>query len=283
MGAELEVRLTGLSAPGPLPDLAQPFADLESWWKACRSPELLLWLAARLCATGQQRRAVVSCLAELNRRAQHGTRRLDPRVSQASAAAEAWARDEARLGELVAAERGALAAAAAATVQAAEINARARALFRRAPRARAASFSNSRALGALADWREADRGRRRPGSGGSGPRGDGSGPRGSGRRTATGRRTAIRPRAHTGRRTHTAPPRRGERSRPGRHPAGRLGGQRRRVGRLRGQRPHPRAARQARRPHHPERRPAGQAPPARPPYRLTSGSATASLGVRPAP
>ncbi len=164
MGTELQVRLTGLSAPGPLLDLVQPHPDLESWWKACPSPELLLWLAARLCTTDQQRRVVLSCLAELNRRAQHGARRLDPRTGLAVAAAEAWAQgsasDEARLDELLAAERGALAAAAAADVQAIQINARARALFRCAPRARAASFSNSRALGALADWREADRARR---------------------------------------------------------------------------------------------------------------------------
>jgi hypothetical protein len=160
MGTELQGRLTGLSAPGPLLDLAQPHPDLESWWKACPSPEVLLWLAARACTTGQQRRAVLACLAELNRRAQHGARRLDPRAGEAVAAAEAWGRDSVPLDQLLAAERAALAAAAAAGAEAAEINARARALFRCAPRARAASFSNSRALGALADWREADRNRR---------------------------------------------------------------------------------------------------------------------------
>ena len=160
MGTELRVRLTTLAAPGPLLDLAQPYPDLKSCWNACPSPELLLWLAARLSTTPAERRAVVACLAELTRRAERGTRHLNPRVEQASVTAETWARAGVSLDELLAAERAALEAAASAAAAAAEESARARVLFRSAPRSRPASFSNSRALGALADWREADRARR---------------------------------------------------------------------------------------------------------------------------
>jgi hypothetical protein len=159
-GTELQVRLTRLSAPGPLLDLAQPYPDLKSCWNACTSPELLLWLAARLCTTREERRAVVSCLAELTRQAERGTRHLNPRVERASVTAETWARAGASLDDLLAAERAALEAAASAAALAAEEGARARVLFRSAPRSRPASFSTSRAFGALADWREADRARR---------------------------------------------------------------------------------------------------------------------------
>jgi hypothetical protein len=160
MGTELRVRLTTLAAPGPLLDLAQPYPDLKSCWNACPSPELLLWLAARLSTTPADRRAVVACLAELTRRAERGTRHLNPRVEQASATAETWARAGASLDDLLAAERAALEAAASAAAAAVEEGARARVLFRSAPRSRPASFSNSRAFSALADWREADRARR---------------------------------------------------------------------------------------------------------------------------
>jgi ABC-type transporter Mla subunit MlaD len=160
MGTELRVRLTTLAAPGPLLELAQPYPDLKSCWNACQSPELLLWLAARLSTTPAERRAVVACLAELTRRAERGTKHLNPRVEQASVTAETWARAGASLDDLLAAERAALEAAASAAAAAAEEMARARALFRSAPRSRPASFSNSRAFSALADWREADRARR---------------------------------------------------------------------------------------------------------------------------
>jgi hypothetical protein len=160
VGTELQVRLTGLSAPGPLVDLAQPYRDLRSCWNASQSPELLLWLAARLCTTPEERRAVVACLAELTRQAERGTRHLDPEVERASVTAETWARAGASLDDLLAAERAALEAAAGAAALAAEEGARARVLFRSAPRSRPASFSTSRAFGALADWREADRTRR---------------------------------------------------------------------------------------------------------------------------
>src|ERR1700744_5645983 len=72
MTAELQVRLAELSAPGQLVDWARSFPDLESCWRACSSPELLLWMAARGCTTAAERRAGVSCLAELTRRAESG-------------------------------------------------------------------------------------------------------------------------------------------------------------------------------------------------------------------
>jgi hypothetical protein len=161
MGTELQVRLTGLSAPGQLVDLAQPFADLQSCWNACTSPEFMLWLSARLAATAAERRAVVSCLAELTRRAERGSRHVNPRVQQAAGTAETWVRaGSASLDDLLAAERAALDAAGLAGVAAAEESARARQLFRSAPRSRPASFGTSQALGALAEWRESDRTRR---------------------------------------------------------------------------------------------------------------------------
>ena len=106
MGTELQVRLTGLSAPGQLVDLAQPFPDLKSCWNACTSPEFMLWLSARLASTTEERRAVVSCLAELTRRAEHGRRHADPPVERAAGAAEEWLRSGASLDDLLgAAER----------------------------------------------------------------------------------------------------------------------------------------------------------------------------------
>ena len=160
MATELQVRLTGLSAPGQLIDWAQPFADLESCWNSCASPEFLLWLAARACTTIEERRAVVSCLTELTRCAERRRQHANPPVERAASAAETWVRTGASLDELLAAERDALDAAERAAVVAAAEGTRARMLVRSAPRGRHASFSTSRALGALADWREADQARR---------------------------------------------------------------------------------------------------------------------------
>jgi hypothetical protein len=165
MTAELQVRLMELSAPGQLVDWVQPFPDLESCWNACRSPEVMLWLAARLCTTAGERRAVVACLAELTRRAERAGQHADPPVERAASTVETWVRTgagrETGVGrdELLAAERAALDAAAWAGIVAAEQGARARRLFRSAPRARPASFGTSQALGAVADWREAERAR----------------------------------------------------------------------------------------------------------------------------
>lgn len=144
-----------MRAPGPLTDWARPFADLESCWHACPSPEWLLWLAARLSITAAERRALVSCLAELARRAARASRIADSSVARAIGAAEAWADTGAGLDDLLAAERAALSTAARAASLALGEAARARALFRSAPRTRPASFGISRALGVWAGWREA--------------------------------------------------------------------------------------------------------------------------------
>jgi hypothetical protein len=157
---DLQQRLTELSAPGPFTGWARPFADLESCWNACSSPEHLLWLAARLSKTKDERRAVVSCLAELARRAGHGNRKPNESVERAVSLADAWARDGGSLDDLLAAERDALDTAARAGAVAAEQHARARMLFRSAPRGRPASSGAGRAFGALTEWREAEQTRR---------------------------------------------------------------------------------------------------------------------------
>jgi hypothetical protein len=157
---DLQRKLAGLSAPSRLTGWARPFADLESCWNACSSPEHLLWLAARLSTTAQDRCAVISCLAELTRRAARGNRKTNASVEQAVSLAETWARTGASPDDLLAAERAALDTAAWAAFVAAEESARSRTMFRAAPRGRPASFATSRALGALAEWREADRTRR---------------------------------------------------------------------------------------------------------------------------
>jgi hypothetical protein len=158
--SDLQQALTGLSAPSLLTGWARPFADLESCWNACSSPEHLLWLAAALSKTTEDRRAIVSCLAELTRRAGRGNRNPSAPVEQAVSLTEDWVRAGGSLDDLLAAERAALDTAASAGAVAAEQRARARMLFRSAPRGRPASFGASRALGALAQWREADQTRR---------------------------------------------------------------------------------------------------------------------------
>jgi hypothetical protein len=160
MATELQVRLTGLSAPGQFVDWARPFADLESCWNSCASPEFLLWLAARACTTTEERRAVVSCLAELTRCAERGRQHANPPVERAACAAETWIRAGASLDDLLAAERDALDAAERAALVAAAEGTRARMLYRSVPRGRHASFGTNRVLGALADWRKADQAQR---------------------------------------------------------------------------------------------------------------------------
>jgi hypothetical protein len=156
MTVELQVQLTELSAPGQFVDWARSCPDLRSCWNKCRSPEYLLWLAARLCTTAEERRAVVSCLAELTRRAQPGRHRADPPVERAAHTVETWLRGGASLDDLRAAERGAREAASWSAIVAAEEKARARQLFRAAPRGRPASLGTSRALAAMAGWRAAE-------------------------------------------------------------------------------------------------------------------------------
>jgi hypothetical protein len=154
--SELQARLSGLAAPRPLVEWARPFADLGSCWDACSSPQWLLWLAARLCTTSDERRAVVACLAELTKRAEHAGRCTEPAVGPAVATATAWVRGEASLDDLLSAEGTALAAAERAADVAAEEGARARALFSSAPRPRPSSFATSRAMGAWVEWRQAE-------------------------------------------------------------------------------------------------------------------------------
>jgi hypothetical protein len=154
---ELQRQLAGLSAPGRLVDWARPFSSLESCWKACPYPECLLWLAATTATTAAERRAVVSCLAEITRRAGRGRRKMSPAVEHAVRAAETWVEAEGSLEDLLAAEHAALDAVEAAAVLAASEAARARALFRSAPRrGRPASYRTSQALGACAEFREAE-------------------------------------------------------------------------------------------------------------------------------
>jgi hypothetical protein len=173
--SELQQRLIGLAAPGRLVDWARSFPDLETCWAACPSPEWLLWLAARLSGTSDERRTLVLCLAELTKRAGQAHRGTDPAVTAAVDAATTWAgtaragtgslgtpltagsaNKAASLDSLFAAEQAALEVAARATAVAAEEGAKARWLFHSAPRTRPSSFGTSSALGAWAEWHKAN-------------------------------------------------------------------------------------------------------------------------------
>jgi hypothetical protein len=158
--SDLQQRLTALGAPVALVEWARPCADVESCWRTCASPEWLLWLAARLAATSEERHAVVSCLAELTRRAEHAGRDADAAVGQALDAAVAWSHTAARLDDLLSTELAALGAAERARAAATEESSRARTLFSTAPRLRPASFGTSRAMAAWIEWRKADYGAR---------------------------------------------------------------------------------------------------------------------------
>src|ERR1700761_6507824 len=160
MGTELQVRLSGLAAPEQLVEWARRFPDLESCWNACTAPGLLLWLAARLSTTADERRAVIAVLAELTRQAERGSRHPSQAIERAAGTAEAWARPGAGLEELAAAELAALEAAGWASSVAAEEGARARILLRSASHPRGGSFGRGRGLSALAAWEEANRARR---------------------------------------------------------------------------------------------------------------------------
>jgi hypothetical protein len=162
MGAsDFQSWLTQLSAPEQLIRWARPFADLEACWRACPAPDWLLWLAARLSRTAEQRLAVVRCATQLARLAQRGQRIADHRVEQAISAAERWAGPGSSPAELLAAADAALSAARQAEVRATAQAAQARLLFRAAPRGRLASARTSRALAAYQVWRAADQQRLR--------------------------------------------------------------------------------------------------------------------------
>jgi hypothetical protein len=156
---ELQQWLAGLSAPAPLIRWAVAVPDRETCWSACPTPEWLLWLAARLASTPQERRAIVGCLASVIRRAGRAGQGDSGAIERAVSAAEAWARAEAAapgqggpdLAAAGAAAREAAARAGAATAVRAD---RARMLMRSTPRGRHASAATGRALGACADWRK---------------------------------------------------------------------------------------------------------------------------------
>jgi len=93
---------------------------------------------------------------ELARQAGRRTRRLDPRITAALTAAASWAGGDADRATILAAEAGALNAAAEAKERATDQAARARVLFARAPRGRLASTRTSQALTAHLDWRAAE-------------------------------------------------------------------------------------------------------------------------------
>lgn len=154
--SDFQIWLTQLGAPKQLIQWAQPYSDLASCWRACPAPDWLLWLSARLSRTREQRAAVVLCAAGLSRHAQRLLRNTDERIGLALGAAERWAKTGASSGELLLAADAALNAAWECTAQAASNAARARLLFRRAPRRRLASAQTGRALAAYQDWRAAD-------------------------------------------------------------------------------------------------------------------------------
>ena len=152
----LDARLREIASPEPLLLSASRFADLPSWWRACASPDWLVWMAARLCKTGDDRRAVVRCVTELAWRAGP---RPDRRCVAAISAAEAWASGSEAGAGLAAAVAGAWQAAAEAKADSARLAACARWRFASAPHHRLASAGTGRALAAHADWRAAERNR----------------------------------------------------------------------------------------------------------------------------
>ncbi|MGH3216640.1 MAG: hypothetical protein ACRDN1_04240 [Trebonia sp.] len=79
-------------------------------------------------------------------------------MARAIGVAERWARTGASPGELLSTGHAALDSAVLATADAERGAARARMLFRCAPRGRAASFGTSRAITAWLEWRAADHG-----------------------------------------------------------------------------------------------------------------------------
>jgi hypothetical protein len=103
--------LSELSAPAPLAQWASSFTDLRSCWNACHDPEWLLWLAARTCASVEQREQVVLCAAELASTAQRRGRDTDPRVTHAISTVQMWAGSQADALDLLSAECDALDAA----------------------------------------------------------------------------------------------------------------------------------------------------------------------------
>jgi hypothetical protein len=163
--AEIDLResppswLSEVSPPGPLAQWACSFADLGSCWNACRDPEWLLWLAARTCGPGEQRKPVILCATEFAAFARPGGRDTDPRVTRAISQVREWAESGADTLDLLAAECDALDAARESEQVADRAAERALGLFRTAPRRRPGSSGMNLALGAWQRWREAERDR----------------------------------------------------------------------------------------------------------------------------
>jgi hypothetical protein len=144
----LQARLAQLSAPEPFVRWARPFTDFPSCWDACPDASWMLWAAARLSQTIEQRRAIVCCAAAVGELAAGGHKDADPRIIAAFTAVRIWARGTADQAAVAAAGRAALDAASDAAGLAAREAPRARALFSLAPRRRLASVTTSRAIAA---------------------------------------------------------------------------------------------------------------------------------------
>ncbi len=153
----MQSRLLQMSAPWLFTGWAAPFPDFGACWDASPRPDWLLWAAARMSRTGQDRREVIRCAAIVTDAAARAARAADPRIGAAISTAQAWARGEEESADAAAAVEGALAAADQAASLAAQDAAYARQLLAFAPRRRLASVSASRALGAQLSSRAADR------------------------------------------------------------------------------------------------------------------------------
>ncbi len=153
----LQSRLAQLSAPWPFTGWAAPFADFGACWDVCPRPDWLLWAAARMARTEQERREVVRCAATVADAAVRAARMADPRIGAAISTAQAWARGAREPADVAAAFEAAVAVADQAAELAAQDAARARRLLAFAPRRRLASVTASRALGAQLSSRATDR------------------------------------------------------------------------------------------------------------------------------
>lgn len=155
--SSLQARLAQLSAPEPFVRWARPFTDFQSCWDACPDATWMLWAAARLAATSQQRRAIVCCTAATGELALGNHKHTDPRITAAFAAARMWARGTTGQATVATAGRDALDAATEAAGRAAREASQARTLFSLAPRRRLASVTTSRAIAAHLASRAATR------------------------------------------------------------------------------------------------------------------------------
>lgn len=152
---QLQVRLRDLSAPDSFVQWSGKFSDFTSCWNACPAADWMLWAAARTATTRGQRQKVVLATVAVARQAAHGRGHIDPRVTVAMDAAEAWARGMENTGLTLMAEHDAWCAADEAAAEASLLRRRAILLFNTAPRRRPASAVISRAISAQLAWRAA--------------------------------------------------------------------------------------------------------------------------------